>query len=127
MLFRVIISIVFLLFSIVQVFANKPENLNVVKEIPGSTVYFRMTGGKIPIQYKKDGKMHGKVVGLVSLIPSGQPAKDTGRWWLKQDSLCQRWDKWLDNKVFCYIFKKKGNTVYWTRNDGQKGTALLAD
>ncbi len=95
------------------------------KVLLGKTINFSMLGGKIPIRYNEGGIMSGKVVGMISLIPSGVPAKDQGRWWITKNSLCQQWNNWLENKSYCYQFKQNGDSVSWYRSDGKSGSAQI--
>jgi hypothetical protein len=52
--------------------------------------------------------------------------RDSGTWWVSRDRLCQRWDKWLDGKSYCFTLRRDGRTVHWTRNDGTTGVATIA-
>jgi hypothetical protein len=53
--------------------------------------------------------------------------RDRGRWWVVADKLCQRWNRWLDAKSYCFkLRQQEGRTVHWTRNDGVSGIATIA-
>ena len=53
--------------------------------------------------------------------------RDTGRWWIKSDQVCQKWEIWLDSRAYCFTLRFEGRTVHWRRNDGEAGTARLSN
>lgn len=79
--------------------------------------------GGLPINYSPSGTMTGQAGQLASYVGS---ASDSGAWWVNRDKLCQRWDKWLEGKSYCFSLRKDGSTVHWTRNDGQSGIATIS-
>ena len=51
---------------------------------------------------------------------------DSGKWWVVDDRLCQRWYRWLDAKQYCFKLQRVGAAVHWSRDDGLTGTATIA-
>lgn len=94
------------------------------KAIAGRTVLLATPMGSLPINYRSNGTMFGSV----NLILSGYTGskKDTGRWWVSGNQLCQRWSKWLEGQSYCYTMRKVGGSkVVWNRSDGRSGTATI--
>lgn len=97
------------------------------KVVAGKVIHMKTEGVTLPISYKQNKTMTGKLRAIASLLAGDTPTSDQGKWWIDKDQLCQRWNKWLDSKSFCYKLKKDGQTVHWERNDGRKGTARLSN
>lgn len=97
------------------------------KVVAGKVIHMKTEGVTLPISYKPNKTMTGKLRAVASLLAGSTPTSDQGKWWIDKDRLCQRWNKWLDNKSFCYKLKRDGQTVHWERNDGRKGTARLSN
>lgn len=93
--------------------------------VSGKTIVFRISGVDVPITYRANGSMSGKVVGFIAKVVSNEPTSDRGKWWVKNGKLCQRWRHWSEGKTYCYTVKTNGNTVAWQRNDGRSGTAQI--
>jgi hypothetical protein len=53
-------------------------------------------------------------------------ARDSGRWWVVADQLCQRWNNWLGGTSYCFKLRQQGASVHWTRDDGVSGMATIA-
>lgn len=79
-------------------------------------------GTQIPITYSKDGALNGFANGLGSYLGS---ERDQGRWWVKRNRLCHRWDVWFDARPQCLSLKRRGMKIYWQNEDGKNGTADL--
>jgi hypothetical protein len=93
--------------------------------ISNKTVYLKISGFEIPIRYSSDGHMKGTLGTVAASFASGNGAQDYGKWWVKNDQLCQKWTSWMDGDTYCYRLTKSGSTVHWTRNDGRSGTARI--
>lgn len=94
------------------------------KTVAGKTVYLSSSGIVLPIVYRANGTMSGKLEAFAASLAGGAPV-DTGRWWISKDQLCQKWNRWLGGKSYCFRVKKKGQSVTWVRNDGRRGTARI--
>jgi hypothetical protein len=92
------------------------------KIVSGRTIELNTPLGGLPISYRMDGTMRGKAENLAAYTGSTQ---DNGIWWIAANKLCQRWQKWLDGKSYCFTLQQQGRAVQWTRNDGLTGTATI--
>ena len=95
--------------------------------ITGKTIYLNVSGFDLPIRYKANGRMTGSMGTVAATFSKGDGSRDSGRWWIESNQLCQRWTSWLDAKTHCYRIIRRGETVYWSRDDGVSGTVRLAD
>lgn len=95
------------------------------KAVVGKTVYLRTQGVEIPISYSGSGTMNGRLKAFVAALAGGERTRDSGKWWISNHQLCQRWNSWLDGKSYCYKLTQAGNQVHWLRNDGRSGTARI--
>lgn len=50
---------------------------------------------------------------------------DSGTWWLQDDSLCRRWNAWLDGATNCFAVAIGGGRITWT--DVETGTVVVED
>ena len=93
--------------------------------ISGKTVYLNISGFELPIRYSSNGRMTGKMSTVAASFSRGDGARDSGKWWVANDQLCQKWTSWMDGKQYCYKLTRNGGTVRWVRNDGRSGTARI--
>jgi hypothetical protein len=97
----------------------------ILKTVAGKRIYLKTPlGGEFPLYYRADGRVDGSgdAVGLGRFM---QP-KDEGRWWVKGNRLCQKWQTWYDGKRFCFTLSKgEGASLYWMRDDGLEGRARI--
>jgi hypothetical protein len=103
--------------------ASDLEGDSLRRSIAGKTISLSTPMGGLPISYRADGTMQGNAGVLASYTGA---ARDTGRWWVVADQLCQRWNKWLDGVPYCFRLRQQGPNVHWTRNDGVTGMATIA-
>lgn len=96
------------------------------KAISGKTVYLNVSGFDLPIRYAANGRMAGKMGTVAASFSRGDGASDTGKWWVADDQLCQKWSSWMDGKSYCYKLTRNGSSVQWTRDDGRSGTARIS-
>lgn len=94
------------------------------KVVTGKTVYLRQQGIELPISYRANGTMSGRLSAFVAAL-GGTATADSGKWWIANSQLCQKWKRWLDGKSYCYKLSRKGSQVRWRRNDGRTGTVRL--
>lgn len=93
------------------------------KAISGKTVSLNTPMGGLPISYRADGTMQGRAGALADYTGA---ARDSGRWWIVADQLCQRWNNWLGGTSYCFKLRQQGGNVQWTRSDGLSGSATIA-
>ena len=107
--------------------AEELEGLEIKKLIAGKTV--RLTtpfGIALPLRYRTDGVVVGDVSGISAA--SMFAPKEAGRWWVDDDSLCQKWPTWYKGRQFCFKITSLGEgRISWLRNDGTSGTARIGD
>lgn len=92
------------------------------KAVAGKTVSLETPLGALPISFRIDGSMQATAGDLAAYTGSGQ---DHGRWWIAADRLCQRWNKWLGGRSYCFTLRQQGRSVHWTRSDGLTGMATI--
>jgi Bacterial SH3 domain len=80
-------------------------------------------GVKVPIRYFEDGRIAGEARGLAYIL--GAPS-DTGKWWVSSDRLCHKWSKWFDGVLQCMRLSQDGSRIFWRRDDGETGTAVIS-
>lgn len=95
--------------------------------IAGKTVYLRISGFEVPIQYFTDGRMKASISTVAASFGRADVSSYQGNWWVKNDQLCQSWSGWLAGKPHCYRLSQSGNIVHWVRDDGRSGTARIGE
>jgi hypothetical protein len=98
-----------------------------VREIvAGKTVFLETPYGvELPIRYRANGTMTGSGHKIANLVSANGKTVDRGRWWIKGNRLCQKWNDWLNGKSLCFRLKLEGKKVYWRANNGHQGTARI--
>lgn len=93
--------------------------------VTGKRVYLATPfGGEFPLNYRPSGVVtgDGSALGLGKLMAP----KESGKWWVKDDQLCQQWPTWYDGKTTCFrISRTGGNSIQWIRDDGRQGRARI--
>ena len=92
------------------------------KTVSGKTVHLATPLDTLPIRFRMNGTMSGTAGELAAYTGS---AADSGRWWVSSEKLCQRWQSWLDRKIYCFTLRQEGRVVHWVRNDGLSGKATI--
>jgi hypothetical protein len=80
-------------------------------------------GVKVPIRYFEDGRVAGEARGLAYYLGA---ETDTGKWWVSSDRLCHKWSKWFDGVLQCIRISQQGSRIFWRRDDGETGTAVIS-
>jgi hypothetical protein len=95
--------------------------------VTGRTVYLSAPlGGEFPLKYKPNGTVtgDGEAVGLGRFYAT----RETGRWFMQGDQLCQQFPTWYSGTRLCFTVQDLGNRrIRWTRDNGQTGVARVAD
>ena len=68
--------------------------------VAGKNVFLSVPlGGEFPLRYETSGIVagSGEGVGLGKFMAP----KDSGKWWVANNRLCQQWKSWYDGKPFC--------------------------
>jgi hypothetical protein len=97
------------------------------KLVTGRTVYLSAPlGGEFPLAYRPDGSVNGNgaAVGLGRLYA----ARETGRWFMTGNSLCQQFPTWYSGQRLCFSVQKVGaDKIRWVRDNGESGLARVGD
>ncbi len=96
------------------------------KAVSGKTVFLSASGIVLPIAYRSNGTMSGRLQASAAALAGNASMQDKGRWWISNDQLCQRWNRWQGGKSYCYKLSRQGQNVVWVRNDGRRGTARIS-
>jgi hypothetical protein len=95
--------------------------------VTGRTVYLAAPlGGEFPLKYQPNGTVtgDGEAVGLGRFYAT----RETGRWFMQGDQLCQQFPTWYSGTRLCFTVQDLGNRrIRWTRDNGQTGVARVAD
>jgi hypothetical protein len=107
--------------------ADPVRGKNLKTLINGKRIYLAVPlGGEFPLYYKKGGKVDGS--GEATGLGRTMKPNDSGRWWISDAKLCQKWQTWYDGKVFCFTIEKTSDTkIAWVRDDGYSGTARIGN
>ncbi|MCX8570888.1 hypothetical protein [Aminobacter sp. MET-1] len=107
--------------------ADQLDGPKIKKLIAGETVRLNTPFGiALPLRYRTDGVVVGDVTGI-SAARMFTP-KEEGRWWIEDNSLCQKWPSWYKGRQFCFKITSLGDRrISWIRDDGAKGTARVGD
>ena len=93
--------------------------------VSGKRIYLKTPfGGEFPLYYQTSGAVSGdgSALGLGKFMAP----KETGKWWVDGQNLCQQWPTWYDGKKTCFTVEKTGpTTINWLRDDGKSGTARI--
>ena len=92
--------------------------------ISGKKVVLQTAYGAFPLRYKSSKQVMGDGSGL-GLARFFAP-KETGRWWVASNRLCQKFPTWYRGRTFCFTLQKEGaKKLRWEREDGYSGTAII--
>ncbi len=95
--------------------------------VTGRTVYLAAPlGGEFPLKYRPNGTVtgDGEAVGLGRFYA----ARETGRWFMQGNQLCQQFPTWYGGTRLCFTVQDLGNRrIRWTRDNGETGIARIAD
>jgi hypothetical protein len=101
------------------------DNAGIRSMVTGKRIYLATPmGGELPLYYRANGRVDGtgEAIGLGKYLKP----KDSGRWWVANNRLCQKWQEWYDGRTFCFKLNRISNTkVYWMRDDGRSGIARV--
>ncbi len=92
--------------------------------IGGKQVMLRTFWGGFPLRYATGGAVtgDGSALGLAKYFAP----KETGKWWIAGNKLCQQFPTWYKGKQFCFTLARTNtSTLKWVRDDGYSGTAKI--
>ena len=93
--------------------------------VSGKRIYLAVPlGGEIPLTYRSNGRVDGS--GEAAGLGRYMTPKDSGRWWVSGDRLCQKWQEWYKGRTFCFtVTKLSDSRIRWVRDDGKSGVARV--
>ena len=93
--------------------------------IKGKRVYLSTPfGGEFPLHYGSDGQVSGD--GTAFGLGRYFAPRETGRWFIEDDRLCQQFPTWYNGRVSCFTLRRTGETTLrWRRDDGYSGRARI--
>ena len=127
LMFPLLLALLITPFGMVSSALAEPSKLTgepLRQAVSARTVLIATTMGSFRIRYNSDGTMTGRASALVASLGM---ERDRGQWWIADDSLCQRWHRWLDAKRYCFTLQHAGAIIYWLRDDGLSGTATIRE
>ncbi len=94
-------------------------------DIVGRTVFLAAPfGGEFPLNYRPNGVVDGdgEALGLGRWIAP----RDKGRWWVRENRLCQQFETWYNGAPMCFELTRTGpQRLRWVRDNGETGAARI--
>ncbi len=113
-----------LFFSSTQVSAELLDGTEIRETIGGKRVALRVVGIDFPMHYKVDGLVTGD--GSGTGLGRYFAPKETGRWWVTGNEMCQKFPTWYEGRTLCFQLRKTGpQQLEWMREDGKSGLARI--
>lgn len=108
-----------------QALSEQLHGASITDTVGGKRVYLATPfGGEFPLYYKTNGQVtgDGTALGLGRYFAP----RETGRWFVRGNQLCQQFPTWYRGKVSCFTLRKTGETTLrWRRDDGYSGRARI--
>lgn len=92
--------------------------------VVAGTIMLETGFGDFPLRYHPAGRVtgDGSALGLARFFAP----RETGRWWVRGDRLCQQWPSWYSGRTFCFSIVLTGaDTFRWVRDDGSAGKGRI--
>lgn len=95
--------------------------------VTGKRIYLATPlGGELPLFYQPNGVVSGdgQAIGLGRFFAP----RDTGRWFITGNRLCQQFRDWYNGERLCFSVKDLGNNrIRWVRDNGERGLARVGN
>ncbi len=106
-------------------FAGDMSGGDIKAKITGKRVVLSSVGLEFPLFYNSNGRVtgDGSSVGLSKFFAP----KETGKWWIADNQLCQKFPTWYKGQTFCFKLQLAApNRLNWRRDDGYTGSAEIS-
>ncbi len=106
-------------------YASQLSGADIKSTITGKQVMLKTFWGGFPLRYASSGKVtgDGTALGLARYFAP----KETGKWWVSGNQLCQQFPTWYRGKTLCFtLARQDAATLKWVREDGYSGTATIS-
>jgi hypothetical protein len=110
--------------ALAPAFAEQLSGPAIQSTINGKQVMLKTFWGGFPLRYSTSGSVtgDGTALGLAKFFAP----KETGKWWVAGNQLCQQFPTWYKGKKLCFTLSKQNETTLeWVRDDGYSGTAKI--
>lgn len=110
--------------AVAPAFAAQLSGAEIQSTINGKQVMLKTFWGGFPLRYATSGKVtgDGTALGLAKFFAP----KETGKWWVASNQLCQQFPTWYQGKKLCFTLSRQNETTLkWVREDGYSGTARI--
>lgn len=124
---KLILAVVSLcLFYPMQAYADVLSPKEIKQTVIGKRVLLATRYGiEFPLVYKPNGSVAGD--GSGTGLGKFFAPKETGKWWIKGQELCQQFPTWYDGRTQCFTLEKiGGGKLKWQSKDGRSGTARIS-
>lgn len=105
--------------------AEQMADADIKQTVNGKRIYLATPfGGEFPLYYQANGQVtgDGTALGLGRFFAP----RETGRWFVQGNRLCQQFPTWYDGEVSCFTLRRTGDTTLrWRRDDGYSGRARI--
>ncbi|MEM7288946.1 MAG: hypothetical protein AAF412_01030 [Pseudomonadota bacterium] len=120
------LSLGLLMASTLPANANPLSGNEIKQALAGKRVYLATRWGvEFPLIYKLNGRVTGD--GSGTGLGKYFAPKETGKWWVSGNKMCQKFPTWYDGRTFCFKLEEKGpRSLIWKRDDGTSGTARVS-
>ena len=75
----------------------------IIQHFAGARIYGQTGLAEYQVDYRPNGEMVGATTN----------GGDRGRWWVRGNTLCRKWKRWLDGKEACFHIVINGNAAMW--------------